>query len=280
MLSSSMICRLPLRPHPRPALTPVLSITSTLPFSVDLQPIQSKRLAHSFKNIGGIPLSFPNREGGKQERLVRLLAEKFRSREPKKLAARRRQPLQFEGGDSAFLQLRDVILRADGRGDQIVELRSMAEAKYHGRIFLPGDLFEKMRWLCAGKKRIGSANLLLRIIERRRENFGRLHGAHIRAANQEIGTDFEARDSLRDLLGFLDAFFRQKPFGISRRFRIFAIDRDAVADDVQLHFLRNLLFLVSNIVMRNPPRSVRESLRCAVVIDSSREFISAPAGGY
>ena len=53
MLSFTMTCRLPLRPHPRPALTPVLSITSTLPFSVDLQPIQSKRLAHSFKNIGG-----------------------------------------------------------------------------------------------------------------------------------------------------------------------------------------------------------------------------------
>src|SRR5580704_16344092 len=145
MLSFTMTCRLALKPHLRPVLTPVLSITSTLPFSVDLQPIQSKRLAHSFKNIGGIPLSFPNREGGRQERLVRLLAEKFRSREPKKLAARRRQPLQFDGCDSGFLQLRDVMFRAYGRGDQIVELRSVAEAKHHGRIFLPGDLFEKMR---------------------------------------------------------------------------------------------------------------------------------------
>src|ERR1700733_3144259 len=93
MLSFTMTCRLALKPHLRPVLTPVLSITSTLPFSVDLQPIQTKRLAHSFKNIGGIPLSFPNREGGKRSGWFVYLRRSFG------VASQRSWPL---GGDSRF----------------------------------------------------------------------------------------------------------------------------------------------------------------------------------
>src|SRR5579872_4063774 len=44
-------------PNPRPAVTPVLSATSTLLFSPPRQPEQNEPLAHSLQNIGGMPLS-------------------------------------------------------------------------------------------------------------------------------------------------------------------------------------------------------------------------------
>ncbi|HXM13687.1 MAG TPA: hypothetical protein VN933_00515 [Candidatus Eremiobacteraceae bacterium] len=161
----------------------------------------------------------------------------------------------------------DVVFRANRSGDEIIELRSVAEAKYHGRIFLSGDLFEKVRRLRAGKERIGSADPLLRIIERSRKNLSGLHRPHVWAANQEVGADLKSRDSLRDLFGLVDAFFGQIALGIGWRFRILAVDSDAVADDIQLHLQKAPSIFVSNIVLRKTSRSVRESSRCDLVID-------------
>lgn len=41
------------RPHGVLLASPTVSVSSTLLFSVDSQPEHYKRLAHSFKNIGG-----------------------------------------------------------------------------------------------------------------------------------------------------------------------------------------------------------------------------------
>src|SRR5579863_3077747 len=53
MLRSKMTPPLQPKTHPGAPLTPVLSITSTLPFSIDLQPTLSKGLTHSLKNTRG-----------------------------------------------------------------------------------------------------------------------------------------------------------------------------------------------------------------------------------
>src|SRR5580698_5282015 len=93
MLSFTMTCRLALKPHLRPVLTPVLSITSTLPFSVDLQPIQSKRLAHSFKNIGVYPYRSQIGKAGNRSGWFVYLRRSFG------VASQRSWPL---GGESRF----------------------------------------------------------------------------------------------------------------------------------------------------------------------------------
>jgi hypothetical protein len=64
-----------------------------------------------------------------------------------------------------------------------------------------------------------------------------LHGANIGTGNQEVGCDAERGDGFGHLFGFVYALFRQVTFGVGRAFGVFAVDRDAVADDVQIHLV-------------------------------------------
>ncbi len=87
----------------------------------------------------------------------------------------------------------------------------------------------------AGKQALGVAYFLLRIIEGAGENGGRLRGAHVRAADHQVRVHAERRDTLGHLLGSLDAFLGQIALGLRRALGVFAVDGDAVTDDVELH---------------------------------------------
>lgn len=112
----------------------------------------------------------------------------------------------------------------------------VTEAEDGGGVFFFRDFFEEMARLGAGEERIGAADFLFGVVEGGSEQFGGLHCADVGAADEQIGLDLESGDALGDLFGFVDAFFGEIALGIGGRFRIFAVDGDAVADDVQLHF--------------------------------------------
>ena len=64
--------------------------------------------------------------------------------------------------------------------------------------------------------------------------------ADVWAGDQDVGGDAEGNDSFGGLFGFVDTFFGQVALGVGRTFGVFAVDGDAVADDVKIHFLQLL----------------------------------------
>jgi hypothetical protein len=129
-------------------------------------------------------------------------------------------------------------------------MRGVAEEEDDAEVFVFGEFAEKLERFGAGEKLIGFADFVFGVAEFVGEDFGGLMGAEIRAGEEEIGSGPEFSNAFGDLAGFFDALLGEEAIGVGGTFGIFAIDGDAVADDVELHaggsweeFTRGMFFV-------------------------------------
>src|ERR1700737_4861734 len=168
-------------------------------------------------------------------------AEELWGDEPDELAVRRRHSLQLDKGDSGFLHRCDVAWRADSRCQQPIDVRRMTKAKYRRCVFFSREFAKERGGFGTGKQAFRLPNLLLRIVKRAGENRRGLRGAHVRAADHQVPMHSQSCNALGNLLRFLDAFLGQIPLSLRWALRVFALDRDAMADDVELQESGSLL---------------------------------------
>ena len=114
-------------------------------------------------------------------------------------------------------------------------MRGVAEEEDGGEFLVFGEFAEELERFGSGEKLIGFADFVFRVGEFVGEDFGGLGGAEIGAGEEEVGRGANFRDSFRHLAGFFDSFLREETIGVGGTVGIFAIDGDAVADDVKLH---------------------------------------------
>ena len=62
-----------------------------------------------------------------------------------------------------------------------------------------------------------------------------MKGAEIGTGKKEVGRGTDFGDAFGDLAGFLDALLGEETIGVGGTVGVFAVDGDAVADDVELH---------------------------------------------
>ena len=111
----------------------------------------------------------------------------------------------------------------------------MAEEEDGGEVFVFGEFAEKLEGFGAGEELIGLADFIFGVGEFVGEDFGGLVGTEIGARDEEIGSGADFGDAFCDLAGSFDSFLGEEAIGVGRTFGIFAVDGDAVADDVELH---------------------------------------------
>jgi hypothetical protein len=128
-----------------------------------------------------------------------------------------------------------VVVGAEGSGDQVVEVRSVAEEEDGGEVFVFCEFTEELEGFGAGEELIGFADFVFGVAEFIGEDFGGLVSAEIGTGDEEIGSGADFGDAFGDLAGFFDAFLGEEAIGVGGTFGIFAIDGDAVADYVELH---------------------------------------------
>src|SRR5580765_2175016 len=111
----------------------------------------------------------------------------------------------------------------------------VAEKEDGGEFFVFGKFAEELEGFGAGEKLIGFANFIFGVGEFVGKDFGGLEGAEVGAGDEEVGNGADFGDAFGDLAGFFDAFLGEEAIGVGGTVGVFAIDGDAVADDVELH---------------------------------------------
>src|SRR5580692_2857236 len=114
-------------------------------------------------------------------------------------------------------------------------MRGVAKDEDGGEVLVFGEFAEKLERLCAGEKLIGFADFVFGVAEFAGKDFGGLVGAEIGAGNQEVGRGSDFGDAFGYLAGLFDSLLREETIGVGGTVGIFAVDGDAVADDVELH---------------------------------------------
>lgn len=82
---------------------------------------------------------------------------------------------------------------------------------------------------------IGFADFVFGVGEFVGKDFSGLKGAEVGAGEEEVGRGADFGNAFGDLAGFFDSFLGEKAIGVGGTVGVFAIDGDAVADDVELH---------------------------------------------
>jgi len=129
---------------------------------------------------------------------------------------------------------------AEGSGDEVVEMGGVAEEENGGEFLVFGEFAEELERLGAGEQQVGFADFGFGIFELGGKDFGGLKSAEIRTRKQEVGSDADFGDTFGYLAGFLDALLSEETIGVGGTVGIFAVDGDAVADDVELHAVCSL----------------------------------------
>src|SRR6267378_1873377 len=111
----------------------------------------------------------------------------------------------------------------------------MPKKKDRGRLLVLRKLPKKQRWLSSRQQQVRPPNFLLGIFQRTRKNFRRLRRTHVRARQKQIRRHPERRYTFRHLFGLLDAFFGQISFRVGRALWILTVNRDPVANNIELH---------------------------------------------
>lgn len=124
---------------------------------------------------------------------------------------------------------------AQRRSDQVVQVRGVAEEEDGGEIFVFGEFAEKLERFGAGEKLFGFTDFVFGVSELVGEDFGGLEGAEVRAGDEKVGGGADFGNAFGDLAGFFDSFLGEEAIGVGGTVGVFAIDGDAVADDVKLH---------------------------------------------
>src|SRR5579859_330365 len=120
-------------------------------------------------------------------------------------------------------------------GDEIVEMRGVAEEEDDGEFLVFGEFAEELERFGAGEELVGFADLVFGVGEFVGEDFRGLKGAEIGAGEQKIRRGSDFGDTFGDLAGLFDSLLREKAIRVGRTVGVFAIDGNAVADDVELH---------------------------------------------
>ena len=106
--------------------------------AVDARPAPAQKFRHLPYLIGNAAYLHTTRSDV-VERSLAGFAEELRRGKPDDFSAWGRQAAKFEHGDSGFFEGGDVMLGAQGGGDQIIEVRSVAEDKDGGIVFVFGE---------------------------------------------------------------------------------------------------------------------------------------------
>lgn len=124
---------------------------------------------------------------------------------------------------------------AHSSGEDVVEMRSVAEEKDGGCLLIFGEFAEELEGFRAGKEKLGFLDFAFGVFENGCKNFRRLKGAQVGAGEQEVGDGADFSDAFCDLFGLVYPFGGEQTLGVGWAFRVFAVDGDTVAHDVQLH---------------------------------------------
>jgi hypothetical protein len=124
---------------------------------------------------------------------------------------------------------------AERSGDEVVEVRGVAEEE-DGREFLVlGEFAEELERFGTGEELVSFADFIFGVGEFVGEDFGGLRGAEIGAGEEEVGRGADFAYAFGHLAGFLDSLLREETIGVGGTVGVFAINGDAVADDIELH---------------------------------------------
>src|SRR6266436_1746755 len=114
-------------------------------------------------------------------------------------------------------------------------MRGVAEEEDGGEFLVFGEFAEELERFGSGEKLIGFADFVFGVGEFVGEDFGGLVGAEVGAGDEEIGGGADFGDAFGNLAGFFDSLLREEAIGVGGTVGVFAIDGDAVTDDVELH---------------------------------------------
>ena len=114
-------------------------------------------------------------------------------------------------------------------------MRGMAEEEDGGELFVFGEFTEELEGFGAGEELIGFADFVFGVAEFVGEDFGGLVGAEIGTGEEQVGRGADFGHAFGYLAGFFDSFLGEEAIGVRGTVGVFAIDGDAMADDVELH---------------------------------------------
>jgi len=111
----------------------------------------------------------------------------------------------------------------------------VAEEEDGGEVFVLGEFAEELEGFGAWEQLIGFTDFVFGVAEFVGKDLCGLVGAEIGAGKEKVGSGADFGDAFGYLAGFFDSFLGEKTIGVGGTAGVFAIDGDAVADDVELH---------------------------------------------
>jgi len=123
--------------------------------------------------------------------------------------------------------------------NHLVHLGSVSETDHRFGL-QAGNFFDDFVGIARGFQGFTCADFFGSETESLGKDFSRLRGTHVGTRDENIGIDAQFPETERSGAGFLDALGGERALGFGRRFRIGAVNGDAVTDEVENHSLCDL----------------------------------------